>query len=300
MRDWVKPQLDERRKTDPSITPDVFLTVSRSFAAAVDARQAEFVKRSIATAIARQKITTVKTEAEKREVSAELEKIKQSLADETTLRLYEDYERGLVLTFFFSDKLKEVEESGFDIAASLGEMIASFDAAKESGRAAATADARKRAMAARVDRRANPEKVVVLEDPVTVRLREIQKIIEAKDYAKAAADLKELQKQNPAEPLIFYNIGRVAALEATRTEDPDAQTEKLIEAKEAYVNVLNNAAPTTDRALLSLTYVALARIYEHFNRNDEAIKLYDQAIKLGEIGAYKDATAGKQRLIKQQ
>lgn len=300
MRDWVKPQLDERRKTDPSITPDVFLTVSRSFAAAVDARQAEFVKRSIATAIARQKITTVKTEAEKREVSAELEKIKQSLADETTLRLYEDYERGLVLTFFFSDKLKEVEESGFDIAASLGEMIASFDAAKESGRAAATADARKRAMAAREDRRANPEKVVVLEDPVTVRLREIQKTIEARDYAKAAADLKDLQKQNPTEPLIYYNIGRVAALEAAGTEDADAQTEKLIEAKEAYVNVLNNATPTTDRALLSLTYVALARIYEHFNRNDEAIKLYDQAIKLGEIGAYKEATAGKQRLLKAQ
>jgi hypothetical protein len=53
--------------------------------------------------------------------------------------------------------------------------------------------------------------------------------------------------------------------------------------------------------LLSLTYVALARIYEHFDRNDEAVGLYDKAIKLGEVngGAFKDAMVAKQRLLKQ-
>ncbi len=301
LRDWAKTQLDERRKSVPGITPDVFLTVSRSLAAAVDIRQAEFVKRNIATAQARQKIDTMKTDAEKRAVSAELEKFKQTLADESILRLYEDHEKGLVLTFFFSDKLKEIEESGFDIAASLGEMLISFDAAKESGRLAATAEARTRALAAREAHKHHPEdQITVVENPVTVRLREIQKAIDAKDYTKAAADLKQLQIQNPSEPRIYYNIGRVAALVAVGIEDADAQAEKLMEAQAAYNNVIRNATADTDRALLSLTYVALARIYEHFNKNDYAIKLYDEAIKLGQIGAYRDAMDGKQRLIKQQ
>jgi hypothetical protein len=60
---------------------------------------------------------------------------------------------------------------------------------------------------------------------------------------------------------------------------------------------LTTATSDTDKALLSLTYVALARIYEHFNKPDEALKLYDQAIKLGQIGAFQDAMAGKQRLL---
>lgn len=300
LRDWVKPQLDERRKTNPSITPDVFLVVSRSLAAAVDVRQAEYVKRNIATEQARRKIDTMKTDAEKRAVSAELEKLKQSLSDESTLRLFEDHEKGLVLTFFFFDKLKEIEESGFDIAASLGEMFASFDGAKESGRIAATADARTRAIAARGERKnQSGTQIAVVENPITVRLREIQKSIDAKDLRKAAADLKQLQTQNPNDPRIFYNIGRVAALEATKLEDADAQAAKLIEAKEAYSSVIRVKNADTDLALLSLTYVALARIYEHFNNNEMALKLYDEAIKLGKIGAFNDAMSGKQRLLKQ-
>ncbi len=301
LRDWIKPQLDERRKADPNVSADVFLTVSRSLAAAVDVRQAEFVKANIATAQARRRIDTVKTDAEKRAVSTELEKYKQSLADDSTLKLYEDYEKGLVLTFFFADRLKEIEDSGFDIGASLREMLASFDAAKETARITATADARKRALAAREDRKNYPvNQITVVENPVTVRLREIEKTIDAKDYAKAAADLKQLQTQNPSEPRIYYNIGRVAGLSAAGIDDADLQAEKLIEAKTAYTDVIRTATPNTDKALLSLTYVALARIYEHFNRNDDAIKLYDQAIKLGPIGAFQEAMAGKQSLLKSQ
>ncbi len=299
VRDWAKPQLDELRKSDPGVTPDVFLTISRSLAAAVDVRQAEYVRKNIATDQARRKIDTLKTDAEKRAVSADLDKFKQSLTDESALRLFEDYQKGLVLTFFFSDKLKEIEESGFDIGASLGEMLVSFDPAKENDRLEATADARKRALAAREDRKNHPDnQIAVVENPVTVRLREIQKTIDTKNYAKAAADLKQLQTQNSTDPIIYYNIGRVAALIAAGIEDADAQAEKLIEAKEAYSSVIRTATSNTDRALLSLTYVALARIYEHFNQNDNAIKLYDQAIKLGEVGAFQEAMAGKQRLLK--
>ncbi len=83
IRDQVKLLLDERRKSDPSISPDVFLTVSRSLVSAIDARQIEFTRSQIATAQAREKIGTMKTDPEKRAVSAELERQKSVLADET-------------------------------------------------------------------------------------------------------------------------------------------------------------------------------------------------------------------------
>jgi tetratricopeptide (TPR) repeat protein len=301
LSDWAKQRLDETRKTNPNVSPDVILTISRSLAAAVDVRQEEFTRVRIATDQARRRIDALKTDTEKRAVSAELEKFKQSLADENTLKLAEEYDSGLVLVFFFADKLKDVEDSGFDIAASLKEMLATFDPAKETARLAGTADARKRALAAREERKAHPEtRPTVVENPVTAKLRDIQRTIDAKDYTKAASDLKQLQAQNPSEPRIYYNIGRVTGLAAASIEDEDLQAAKLIEAKEAYTKVLTTATPDTDKALLSLTYVALARIYEHFNKPDEAIKLYDQALKFGRIGAFQEAMTGKQRLLNPQ
>jgi len=302
VREWVKPKLDELRKSNPNISPDILLTTARSLAAAVDVREAEFARSRIAFDQTRRKIDTLKTDAEKRAVTAEWERYKQSLADDAVLKLSDDYDRGLVLAYFFADRLHEIEESGFDIAASLKDMLASFDSAKETARLAEMADAKKQALQNRAQRKANPGPVItVSESPVTVRLREIQKTIDAKNYAKASADLSQLLAQNPAEPRIYYNIGRVAGLAASAAEDPDEQTKKLIDAKEAYANVLRSATPSTDRGLLLVTYVALARIYEHFDRIDEAVQLYDKALTVGskDDAAFKEALAAKQRLIKQ-
>lgn len=302
MRDWAKPLLDERRKTDTSVSPDIFLAMSRSLVAAVDVREAEYTRIQIATAQARQRIATLKTDDEKKAVSAELEKFKQSLADESALRLYEDYEKSSVFAFYFADQLKGIEDSGFDIASSLKEMIATFDAAKETKRVTDSADARQRALAAREYRKAHPETSIAAENPVTTRLLEIQKTIAAKDYTKANADLKQLLTTNPSEPRIYYNLGRVAGLMAQSIDEPDAQARKLLEAQVAYSNVIRSATPLTDRALLSLTYVALGKIYEHFNDNVYAMKLYDEAIKLDDVagGGFREAIASKQRLLKPQ
>ena len=51
---------------------------------------------------------------------------------------------------------------------------------------------------------------------------------------------------------------------------------------------------------MSLTYVAIARLYEFFNQNGMAIQAYDRAIQFGDIkdGAYSEAISSKQRLIK--
>lgn len=301
VRGYVKPLLDEKRKNDPSITPDVFLAVTRSLVAAVDVKQAEFARLRIATEQSRAKIVTLKDEAEKKRLAEELKDYERSLADESSQRLYEDYEKGAVLAFYFADQLKGLEDSGFDIGASLKEMLASFEAAKEGDRVATTADARKRAVTAREERKNKPDtRMIVAENPVTTRLLEIQKIINAKDYAKADGELKLLLAKNPTEPRIHYNIGRVAGLAAVTIEDPEAQAQKLLEAKKAYTEVLKNATQATDTALLSLTFVALARIYEFNNDKAYAIKLYDEAIKLDDVrgGGYKEALDAKARLIK--
>lgn len=300
IKDAVKGLLDERRKVDPSISPDVFLTVSRSLIAAIDARQEEFVKSSIAMDLARQKIGTVKTDPERLAISSELNKYKALLADETAMRLSEDYEKGAVLAFYFAEQLGGTEDSGFDIASSMREMLATFDALKETGRLAQNAEARKRALAAHAARKEHPDVPVITENPVTTRLFEIQKAIEAKNFAKANADLKQLLAENPDDSRIYYNLGRVASLSAEGITDQDAQAAKLLDAQTFYGNALRKATPKTDPALLSLTYVAIARLYEFFNQNGMAMQAYDRAIQFGDVkdGAYREAISGKQRLLK--
>ncbi|HEV8158712.1 MAG TPA: hypothetical protein VGP58_06760, partial [Pyrinomonadaceae bacterium] len=136
LRDGIKTLLDERRKENADISPDVFLAVARSLIAAIDARQIEFDKTRIVTAQARRKIDQMKTVDEKKSVSAELAQFKKSLSDETALQLSEAYERGAVLSFYFADQLKGLEDSGFDIAGSLREIILSLDTTKETNRLA--------------------------------------------------------------------------------------------------------------------------------------------------------------------
>jgi len=299
----VKQLLDERRKINPDVTPDVYIAIGRSLVAAIDARELEHSRVSAATTLARQKVDTLKTDAEKKAVSAELDKLKQGFADETALRLSDDYEKGAVLAFYFAQQLKGLEDSGFDIASSMREMILSLDASKEANRLNEFAEARKRGIATREERRNNPEATtIVIENPVTTRLLDIQKTIDAKDFAKAYADLQELVKTNPAEPRIYYAIGRVAGYQAEAIDDQQAQNKKLIEAKDAYAQVLKTATRTTDQALLSLTYVALAKIYEFYNDNPTAIQLYNRAIAYGPLdkSGYAEALAAKQRLVKNQ
>jgi len=66
IRDQVKSILEERRKVDSKISPDVYLTISRSLVAAIDTREWEYSRLRAATDQARRKIATAKTEDEKR------------------------------------------------------------------------------------------------------------------------------------------------------------------------------------------------------------------------------------------
>jgi len=303
IRDSVKTIIDERRKIDPGISPDVYLTVSRSLVAAIDAKQLENFRVRIATDQARAKIAQMGGSDPSGKVFKDLEAFKAQLADETALRLSEDFEKGAVLDFYFAEQLKGVEESGVDIAAAMREMILSFDPAKEAGRYDRYADARKRAIAVREDRKKNLTTVAIVENPVTAKLIEIQKKVETKDYANAEGELKKLLSENPAEARVYYNLGRVSSLVAQGIEDQDAQKAKLLEAKVAFENVIRLAQKQqVDTALQSLSYVSLAKIYEFFDDKTYAIGIYDAAIKLGDVtgGAFKEAIASKQRLMKVQ
>jgi hypothetical protein len=298
-RPAIQQILNDRRKTNPGVSPDVYLSISRSLVAATDARQTEYEKVRIATAQARQNITRVKTEAEKRAVSAELERFKQTAADETARQLSEAYKNGAVLSFYFAEQLKGLEDSGFDVASSLRDMILSLDATKETDRLQQYAEAAKRAEERRktgtVQTVAAP-----IENPVTKKLIEINGIIDSKNYARAAAELNQLSLSNPSDARIYYNLGRVASLSAESIEDEKLRKQKLLEAKAAYEKALTSATPKTDGALISLSYVALARIHEFYDESEYAVKIYEAAIRIGDIpgGAYKEAIAAKERLLK--
>jgi hypothetical protein len=314
IRDQLKQVLDEKRKANASVSPDVYLTISRSLVAAIDAVQLENERIRIATDAARVRIDQMKTDAEKRAVSAELDGLKSGFADETALRLSEDYEKGAILVFYFADQLRKVEDSGFDIAASMREMILGIEPAKEADRLAEYADARKRALAARTAN-TRQQSAIIAENPVTTKLREIQGQIEERKLPQADAELKKLLEQNPAEPRIFYNIGRVASLSAEAIEEEEALRGKLLEAKVAYENVIRIAQKQwedsskgvaverpIDPALVSLSYVALGKIYEFFDDKGYAMSIYDAAIKLGPVagGGHNEALAAKQRLMRDQ
>jgi tetratricopeptide (TPR) repeat protein len=182
------------------------------------------------------------------------------------------------------------------------EMILSFDAAKEAGRYDRYAEERKRAIAMREDRktaRTNNTNVVA-ENPVTNRLLEIQKTVEAKNYVQAETDLKSLLQANPSEARVYYNLGRVASLAAAGATDAEGQAKKLLEAKVAYENVIRlSQSQQVDPTLRSLSYVAMAKIFEFFDDKNMAIALYDAAIKLNvQDSSFKEAMGAKQRLMK--
>ncbi len=305
-RPGIKSLLDERRKENADISPDIFLTVSRSLVAAVEAKQIEFEKTRVATAQARAKIDLMKTVDEKKAVSAELEAFKKSFADETALQLSEAYERGAILAFYFADQLKGLEYSGFDIASSLREMILSLDTTKETNRLTQSADARNRALLAREERRKNAGKEMFIVNPVTKRLLEIDKIVQAKNYADAEKQLKELLLSNRSESRIYYMLGRVASLSAEGASEAETKSH-LLEAKANYEQVISSVLgkakrTESDAALISLSYVAIARIHEFYGETEYAIKIYEAAIKVGDVadGAYKQAVEARQRLIKDQ
>lgn len=299
----IRKLLDDRRKYDASISPDVFLAVSRSLVAAVDIREEEYRKVRIATLQARNKINTLKTKAEKKAVVKELQRYKNNLADDAALRLSERSEGGAVLAFYFARKVREIEDSGFDIANSLNDWIVSLNPLQEKNYLKEFAEAKKRAYERK--RAGKVTKTNFAKNPFTEKLFKIDKLIAAKKYPEAEKQLEALLSENPNQARILYALGQVVNLSAGELNDPNEIKKRLEIAITHYLNAIRAVTPitkntpTADIAWVSRSYFALGRIYEFYRQNEYALKIYEAVLKVGRVrgGAYEDALKSRKKLI---
>lgn len=303
-REALKQLLSERQKAGGQASADVFLTVSRSLVAAADARYEEMRRREMLARDNRARLATAKTEAERAAIAKSSQAQLSAIQDETIARLADEYERGAVLSFYFADQLKDIESAGFDLANFLPDMIASFDPAREAKRLAQYADARQRAIAAREARLAARKAAESntgpsARDAALVRdLAAIEDTLRNRDYNDAEARLRELLKEYPGEPRIFFALGRTASLAAMDATDEQVQVERLNRALGHYRMAIAASSPEEDKAILSRTHESMGRINAFLENTAEAMKAFDEAIKIGDVrgGAYREALEGKKKL----
>lgn len=307
-RPQIKQLIAEREKAGATITPDVFLVVSRSMVAAADARFEELRKLEALSREARDKLQKAKDETSRAAIVKDSQVAMNAIQDESVAKLADEYERGAVLAFFFADQLKGIESTGFDIANFFADMISSIDPARESRRPTEYAEVRQRAVAARQARLAaaktEPDipaysgaeaaRVALL----VKKLSEVEEILRLKDYANAEARLKELIKDYPREPRVFFALGQTASLAAADATDEDVQADRLNRALTNYRLAVQASSPETDRGLISRAHESMGRIHAFRDNPTEAAKEFDEAIRIGDVrgGAYKEAVEGKKRL----
>ena len=122
--------------------------------------------------------------------------------------------------------------------------------------------------------------------------------MQTRNYPAAETKLKALLTEHPGDTRLLFTLGQTASLWARDTTDDDLQEQRLNAALANYGFAVQAASPETDRALLSRAHEAMGRILAFLDRNDEATKEFEAAIKIGEVagGAYKDAVEGKRKL----
>lgn len=307
-REQIKQLLDERRKAGSEVSPDVFLSVSRSLVAATDARFDETKRLETLSRAARSRITAAKDEASRTAIAKQAQSEMAAVQDETIARLADEYEKGAVLAFFFADQLKGIESSGFDIANFFTDMITSFDPLREAKRPAEYAEARQRAVNARqarvAARRAEAdsnaaEETTNARDAALVKdLAIVEDTLKLKDYNNAEAKLKAMLASYPGEPRIFFALAQTASLAASDATDEQVQAERLGRAMTNYRLAIQAASPEFDKAILSRAHESMGRINAFLDNHTEALKEFEAAIQIGEVrgGAYKEALEGKRKL----
>lgn len=307
----LKSLLDERR-TYPvaDISPDVFLAVGRSLVAAADARIIRQVRFAALSNATNARLGNVRTDAERAAVTKEVQEARQNIEDAATAQLADAFERGAVLAFHFAEQLRGMEDSGFDIANFIPDMLTSFSVTRENRRPAEYASARQRhnearalALKSRADEtRRDDEPADESADgrrsALVKSLNEINELLRLKNHAEAETRLRALMQQYQGEPRIFFALGQALSLAAAEAFDENLQAERLTRALGHYRMAVGAAAPDADRALISRAHAAMGRILAFLDRNEEALKEFDDAIAVGNVegGAYNDAVAEKKKL----
>jgi hypothetical protein len=313
-RDALRQLMDEAaKKTGRSSSPDVFLMVARSLVAAADARLDETTRLEALGREMRAQTEQVKDAAGRAALVKQSQERQAAIKDEAIAQLADAYESGAVLAFYFADQFRGLESSGFDLSNFLADMIASIDTARELRRPEEYAAARARAVEARKARLAQRdaarqayEEAAAANDarnaPLVKRLVEVEEMLRLRNYEQAESALRELMREFPREPRIFFALGQTASLSAREAIDEDVQSERLNRALAHYRDAIASASDETDRALVQRAHEAMGRILAFLDRPAEAVKEFDAAIQLGDIkgGAYQDALAGKSKLAQKQ
>ena len=309
-REQIKQLIEARSKEGATISPDAFVVVSRSLVAAADARFEESMRMAEVDRLQRARLAAAKDNAARAAIAREAQAARAAISDEAIARLAEDYENGAALDFYFADQFRDISASGFDVANFFGDMIAGIDPVRETKRLAEAKTARDRAIAAR---KAHPRYSLWLTDPsyesretvdttrsagLTKSLKEVETLLQTRNYAAAETKLKSLLQENPGDARLMFALGQTASLWARDTTDDDLQEQRLNQALANYGFAVQAASPETDRVLLSRAHEAMGRILAFLDRKDEAMKEFDAAIKIGEVagGAYRDAIEGKRKL----
>lgn len=305
-REQIKQILNERQKAGAQVSPDVFLSVTRSLVTAADARFDESRRLDLVARDGRARIAAAKTEADRAVIAKSAQAEMKAIQDETVARLAEEYERGAVLSFYFADQLKGIENTGFDLSNFFPDMIASFDPARELRRPSEYAETVQRALAAREARTAarrsqaevNPEAGNARESALVRDLATIEETLRNKDYNEAESRLRQMLQEYPREPRIFFALGQTASLAAMDATDEQVQAERLNRALGHYRLAVAASSPDTDKAIMSRAHESMGRINAFLENTEEAAKQFDEAIKIGEVrgGAYKEALEGKRKL----
>ena len=305
-REQIKQILNERQKAGAQVSPDVFLSVTRSLVTAADARFDESRRLDFVARDARARIAAAKTEADRAVIGKSAQAEMKAIQDETVARLAEEYEKGAVLSFYFADQLKGIENTGFDLSNFFPDMIASFDPARELRRPAEYAETVQRALAAREARTAarrsqaevNPDAGNARESALVRDLSTIEETLRNKDYNEAESRLRQMLQEYPREPRIFFALGQTASLAAMDATDEQVQAERLNRALGHYRLAVAASSPDTDKAIMSRAHESMGRINAFLDNTEEAAKQFDEAIKIGDVrgGAYKEALEGKRKL----
>jgi hypothetical protein len=304
-RDQMKQLLNERQKAGSQTSPDVFLSVTRSLVTAADARFDETRRLGLIARDGRARLAAAKTDADRATIGKSAQAEMKAIQDETVARLAEEYEKGAVLSFYFADQLKGIEDAGFDLANFFPDMIASFDPAREARRPTEYAETVQRALAAREARTAARRSAEVTSDAGNPResalvrdLSAIEDTLRSKDYNDAESRLRQMLQEYPREPRIFFALGQTASLAAMDATDEQVQAERLNRALGHYRLAIAAASPDTDKAIMSRAHESMGRINAFLENTAEAVKEFDEAIKIGDVrgGAYKEAVEGKKRL----
>ena len=310
----LRQLIDARFKPAPDApTPGIFDLISRSLVAAADARLNAAAKLQDSTRRTTARLQAQTPEAERARVAQEVQAERAAIEDELTAQLADAYERGALLSFYFSEQLRDQEIAGFDVANFFTDMIARIDPARELKRPEEYAAARERALAARRARQTQAAAGNIAntddeEGPEAERREALIKQLDAanellrlKKYDEAEARLKALMREYQGEPRVFFALAQIASSSAEAAFDEQLRDQRLGLALANYRFAIQSASPDTDRALLSRAHTGMGRILAFQDRNDEALKAFDAAIALGEVagGAYNEALTGKSRLTGQ-